>query len=941
MMNFRIDFSYPWLLLLLIPAIALTLIPYFRLTKKYRKTRNRITSMTLHILIMVFAVSILSGMMFLYQVPNKENEILLLVDVSETEERVREERDSFIQTVLSDGQYDHYKMGIVTFGFDQRYAVPLTYETDKIYDAYLQAETPDTTATNVAAALTYAKGLFEYPDSAKIVLITDGKETDQSADSVIRAIAAQGTRVDTAYVASDFDGNDAQISAVTLPDYHVNVNEECSVGITVQSKVATYGTIEIFDNGEKSETLGETTVALNKGTQTVYCKHVFRKEGFHELQVRLSVEGDEIEENDRYYACIDLEVFNKILIIESEAESSDGIKDMLNTEEEVGYEIVVKNVYTDRLPETLDELRSYDQIILNNISNADINSTKNANVPTDFDVMLEKFVSEYGGGLFTVGGSDEFGDAHAYNEDDLYGTLYQQMLPVQAISYTPPVGVMVLVDNSGSMGSADEHGETSIAWAKAGATACLAALDERDYIGIMTFDDSPEIMIEPTARSKEKEILAAINRIQDDYSGGQTIFAGAITSAAGLLRSVPNVSKRHIVIVTDGAPTESASVYEEIIEKNYKMDRITVSVIAIGFQEGSSSYLKMKSATDKGGGRVVVASNQELPQKMYDELMAPEITSVNIPEGGFAPIIKNTFSPLVQNVETGEGENANKLTVKLMGFYGVKAKNAADVVLVGDYEVPVYAQWKYGKGMVGSFMCDLNGVWSADFMANVNGKRFVQNVVNNLMPTVSLRPSQINIGLETDNYTNKLSVYASLEEGERIEGKIVALSEETETAVSLNGAAETQNEFCYLTSALSASNYYSRCNFVVKKGGVYRIELSKIDQNGTVLATYQAYKTFSYSEEYDTFFAENTELVPEESLKNLASRGDGASIADLEDPWEVFDGFVTALDRSFDPRFLFAILAIVCFLADIAARKFKFKWLHEVVREYREKKNSK
>ena len=44
MSHFRIDFAHPWLLLLLIPALALTLIPFFRLTKKFRRTRNRVVS---------------------------------------------------------------------------------------------------------------------------------------------------------------------------------------------------------------------------------------------------------------------------------------------------------------------------------------------------------------------------------------------------------------------------------------------------------------------------------------------------------------------------------------------------------------------------------------------------------------------------------------------------------------------------------------------------------------------------------------------------------------------------------------------------------------------------------------------------------------------------------------------------------------------------------
>ena len=69
---------------------------------------------------------------------------------------------------------------------------------------------------------------------------------------------------------------------------------------------------------------------------------------------------------------------------------------------------------------------------------------------------------------------------------------------------------------------------------------------------------------------------------------------------------------------------------------------------------------------------------------------------------------------------------------------------------MGDYEVPIYAQWAYGEGMVGSFMCDLNNVWSQDFMADENGRQFIRNAVNNLMPTESIRPKLMGFNLTED-----------------------------------------------------------------------------------------------------------------------------------------------------------------------------------------------
>ncbi|MBQ8291705.1 MAG: VWA domain-containing protein [Clostridia bacterium] len=930
MHNFSIEFSYPWLLLLLVPAVVLTLLPYFKLSKRYRRTRNRITSIVLHLTIMVLAISALAGMKFHYQIPNHENEILLLVDVSDTEEQAADTRDEFVQTVLQDSRYDNYKVGVVTFGFDQQYAVPLTAEVDGIFGKYLDAKLPDTSATNIASALSYAKGLFEYPETAKIVLITDGKETDEEASLVIRSVVAQGTKVDTVYIPSAYEGNDIQIIGVELPDYHVNALEECSFNITVQSQYATTVTFDLLDNGEESET-GTGTFELIQGKQTVTLKHTFKDPGLHDLTFRMTVVDDLLEENNTYNAYLNLEVFNKLLILNSEEGASEKLEEMINKEKY--YVIDSKNIIDEDVPTTVDELRAYDQVILNNIANY--------NMPEGFDVILESYVRDFGGGLFTVGGNDASGNANAYNRTDMYGTLYQQMLPVEAINYTPPVGVVIIIDRSGSMGG--DGSSTKLDWAKAGASSCLDALTDRDYLSIMTLDDEHSTILSLTPCTQKAKILAAINSIET--AEGATIFPGAIERAGQSLQALQNVDKRHIIIVTDGeVPVEQVEDYEMLIDTFYKNAGITLSIVGIEMQKGSKAYTQMKSAADLGHGRLITAKSEELVRLMREELKAPEIKEVNYKT--FNPILNNLTSPLVQGLDRGTGENKDRLTVTLDGFYGVKVRETADLVLVGEFSVPLYAQWKYGVGMVGSFMCDLKGTgdsWSIEFMNDSNGKQFITNVINNLMPTENIRPNEIKADLKEDNYTNKLSIYTTLEEGETIKGELIQITSSGEVTTSLNSVtAGTKEQLrtlpCYVTAALNENNNYSRCDFVVRKSGVYKLVLTKVNKDGKQVAdSLVFYKSFAYSEEYDVY-AEDTEITPEQSLETLAARGEGAKVADLENPWEIFDGFVTAIDRYYDPRFLFMILSLVLFLLDIAVRKFKFKWPHEIIRDIKEKK---
>lgn len=72
MSHFRIDFANPWLLLLLVPALALTFIPFFRLTKKFRRTRNRVISVVTHALAVTLCVLLIAGISFSYETAEQE-----------------------------------------------------------------------------------------------------------------------------------------------------------------------------------------------------------------------------------------------------------------------------------------------------------------------------------------------------------------------------------------------------------------------------------------------------------------------------------------------------------------------------------------------------------------------------------------------------------------------------------------------------------------------------------------------------------------------------------------------------------------------------------------------------------------------------------------------------------------------------------------------------
>ena len=954
MLSITMHFTHPLLLLLLIPFLALTVIPYFRLSKRYRKTRNRITSMVLHGILSTLAVLLLAGTTFVRSKSNPDNEIILLVDVSDTENQEEERRDKFVKTLVNQCAYENFKIGIVTFGYDQEYVVELTNEYKDIYDRYKDAERPDVSATNIAAAINYTKDLFTNYDSAKIVLVTDGKETDENAKTVIKSAVASGLKIDTVYIPSKYEGEDVEINHIEFPEYHINKGEEFTLSINLTSNYEEAVTIQLYDNDVLFPE-AEANVNLVEGEQTVTFKHTFANDGLHEVSFKISGLNDLVTENNEYTSYLYVESFNKILILEQNDGESNLIKAMLEEGDE--FTVDVMSIRSESLPKSALELCAYDEVILNNIANADMEG--------DFVECLHEYVSKYGGGLFTTGGNDAIDTSlpHSYNRTDMIGSLYQQMLPVQVINYTPPVGVIFIIDRSGSMNDPAEDGSSLLEWAKAGVASCLSSLTERDYIGIMSLETDYHSILELTPRTQEAKIRSAIDSI--DIADGSTTFSGAIERAGQALRALKSVDKKHIVIVSDGYVTEAEhDTYEGFAKSYYETDGITISVVGVSMTEPpdaaiyinetdienippTSAYLTMLRLVKLGHGRlhaIPTSQSARLVPEMREDLKADDIKEVS--DEPFYPVIVNNTSPIFNGVERiNDEEHGNTMTVKLEGFYGTKIRTGATLLLTGEFNVPLYAQWKYGNGMVGSFMSDVYGLYSADFMSDQNGSTFLKNVIKNLTPTKNIRDNDIKLNLYENNYSNSLSILTGFNEGEYLKGTIRYDDSELGTVeVPLNITQEDMSKetlrksSVYVTGAMNEANNYSRCKFVIKKPGTYTIEIVKYNENGEVVGKNSIYKTLAYSKEYEVFNENN--VNNKELLDTIAKYGKGILVEDLDDPHSIIDSFETVIYKEFDPRYLFSIIIIVLFLLDVAVRKFKFKWPHEIIKKYREKKGS-
>ena len=912
MTNFSINFSNPWLLLLLIPALLLTLIPYFRLNKRYRGTRNRIVSMVLHLIIMVLAISLLAGASFEYDLPNDENEVILLVDSSFSGTDVESDKDEFIESVINSNN-GMFKLGIVSFGFDQVYAVKLTSNMENVYSQYLSAPKPNTTATDIESALKYSATLFEKPENGRIVVLTDAIETDGNVNSVIKTIAAEGIKVDTVNFTDDRHGDEVQIIAMQRPETKIKFAEEFLVELTIQSSYVGDATITPYNDDQACESI---EVELIKGLQTIKVPFTFDKpnpNNLHKLSFDITSRNDTLTENNNFNSYILVESFNKVLILESVYGESDAIKRMLGED----FDITTVHIKDDaNVPSSLENIRLYDQVILCNVAVADM--------PEGFDKILYDYVAEIGGGLFTVPGNkddgnpyDEQWEANAFTPEDIKASQYlKKLLPVDIINFTPPVAVIILIDKSGSMYSEQYHPkfeESPLYYAMQGAEACLDGLSERDYIGVFELDDYDNETLSLTPATQRDKILNAISNIGRD--GGGTIFSSAISAAGEALKACNDVEKKHIIIITDGEPDSSnVELTQEALVENAAAG-ITTSVIGINCTESAKNLMKnlLKEYADVSEENFHnVEDIQRVPDAIKKDMDAPEIKDVNYVE--FQPII-NKINEITQGILQED-------IPLLDGFYGMKPKNAdkvpegsdLEVILMGQY-TPIYTQWKYGKGRVGTFGCDLNGVWSSKFIDTAEGTQIIQNIVHSLMPSENIRLENIEVEYEGDNYRTQLNVYTELVEGEYVEITVTSPSEDGLSAPTVQ------------TIIAGANENYTRLEFNVMTSGIHEILAQKKDVTGQVIAEKRIYKPISYSKEYDMFY---DKAVAEELIVSIADDGNGYVI---DDPWQVFENSSKFNHQAIDPLIPFLITIIVFFLLDVAVRKFKWKWIHEIIRD--------
>ena len=854
--------------LILIPILIFFI--YYSVKKFRSSSKNDILILISRIVI--FTLLLLSFANITISIKGKNISTVFLLDVSESISSFKDSGESFINNALEIMPKGN-KAGVILFGDNAK--------VDKIIDnkaSYKSLNSsPVSTATNIQSAVETAITLFEDGTSKRIVLITDGEENKGDILKSIPLINAENIDLKV-YKVSGESGNEIYVDNVTIPD-NIAIGEEFSVQIDLQSNYSTSAKLTLFSGREK---IREQVVEVKKGSNSFIFRDVQNSGGFKSYRVTVEAEGDTNKVNNEYSAYTNVVDKPNILIINGVKGDATALEEILKNG---GANI--KTISPNSSPSTLNELLEYKAIVLNNVYKDDLTN--------GFMDNIESYVKDYGGGVVTFGGEDSYA-LGGYKD-----TALENILPVnmdkKGKNEVPSISINLIIDKSGSM-SAEGGGVSKLTLAKEAAMKALDNLREIDYISVIAFDDTFDVVV-PTQKVTDKDyIKELISGIQ--IRGGTSIYPALEKGYNLQLESDAKI--KHTILLTDGQDSISYSTYEELLSK-FNNENITLSTVAVG--SDSNSNLLSDLATAGNGRSYYTDIYTDIPRIFAQEVLMSVGTY----------IINEEFTPsIVSNHEVLAGVQTSEGIPSLLGYIGTSLKDDAIEILSSNRDEPILAVRQYGIGKTVSFTSDIDGSFSKNYLTWEYGPQLIKNIVYYAIPSYG---EEGQLSITQDGNEAKVEYYND------------NVDSNTKVTGVYNGEDGTQGEF---TLTQSEPGKFE-ANVPLSELGFYNFNIRQ-QEGENITSTYKGAFALKYSDEYKF----NTNSV---KLDSLVSETDGSFI---NKPEEVFEGKLEKEYKKINLTNLLLILALILFLFDIAYRRLNLdfsKYIKLNIRNNKKKVNEK
>jgi uncharacterized membrane protein len=527
----------------------------------------------------------------------------------------------------------------------------------------------DQSGTNIERAVRQALASFAPATLKRLVLITDGHETEGDLASVVPELEAASVRVFAVPAAVRAEG-DSWIESIEVPS-DVREGETVEVAVVVFSRASKKAVVALET---ASSRLARREIDLSPGFSRVSFETRLPDAGLLDLQARIETEQDPFRDNDSRVETVTVAPPLRVLYVEGHPPSASYLERALESE---GMEVTV--VPGTSASSAAARFGTYDAVVLSDVSAKSLDQRAM--------LALETYVRDEDGGLIFAAGETSYG------EEGYTDTVVERILPVEfrVEEKWKDLSLIIVLDKSYSM-----YGK-KIALAKEATKAALDLLEETHRFGVVTFDWNPYVTIPLQLATNKDWIKDGISRIQ---ASAQTNIYPALERAFEQLVESPSKVK-HVILLSDGKTYPDD--YEELVTRMTEKE-ITVSSVAVG-EEADRELLA--DIARWGNGRSYFIEDAEKVQQIFIEE-----TQIALE----ATLVEESFSPLVKReIEAFRGIDFDTAPA-LKGYVSTIPRDAAEVILEAQDEDPLLARWHYGLGRAVMFTSDVKNRWAVDWL---------------------------------------------------------------------------------------------------------------------------------------------------------------------------------------------------------------------------------
>lgn len=707
--------------------------------------------------------------------------------------------------------------------------------------------------TNISEALNLSRSLFAEDTKKRILLLSDGQENILSSLQTAKTLKQQGITIDVLPIENVIN-DEVQITNLSIPKY-INKDTKYNIEVIIDSFIDTKSKFILY---KQNNVIFDKEIDIKKGENRFVVSDIADDGGSIIYHAEIQPKNDTIYENNIFYGYSYVDDIPNVLIVEKN-KSGEEIKRILE-----GSKINVKETEASMAPTKIELLNTYDAVIIANVSIDDM--------PKEFPDILESYVKNSAGGVFVTGGEDAFA-LGGYKD-----TKIEELLPVEMDlkdkDNIPNLGLVILVDRSGSM-SSGEYGVSKLQLAKESVIRSAETITENDSIGVLAFDDGFHWAVNfQKAENNKDNIIASIAKITE---GGGTSILPALKEAVNVLKD-SDTKLKHIILLTDGQAEQEGynNLLEEIRERN-----ITLSTVAVG--SGSDEKL-LKRLSEQGNGRYYYTDE-------FTDL--PKIFAKETFMAGKSYINNRTFYPNAEDMSSIL--NGIEQLPSLDGYITTTGKSRADILLTSDTKEPILSTWQYGLGRSAAWTSDAQK-WINNWFSADEGVNIFRNTVSWIIRKQML--SDVSVDIQPKGKTSDIIVNVSQNEDiENIEGNIVGNGVEYKTEFNIISPGKFKAEI----PASSQGTY------------IVNLQLSAKEKNKDSFITTGV--NIPYSPEFDIRNFKSGSAL----LSKIAELTGGRVI---KDPKEVFLKLQDNVYAERNLSDLFLIISIILLIFDIALRRF-------------------